>query len=391
VLVAIHLASILTHYLDPDSSKTMIHQLRYWLRHPFRLVRRMLPRRTRRMILIPLLLVATGTIAYPLIEGPKWTYFDGLYMTVITLTTLGYGEIPEPLSRPGRLFTMILALGGIFVLFYIATDIIRGILTGELRELLGKEHMNDALRHLHGHTIVCGFGRMGRIVCDELERLREHFVVINITPPPAEWIYRFGLYLEGDASEDQKLQLVRIEQARALIAVTGSDASNLYITLTARLLNSKLLLIARAEEESAGTKLKKVGANQVISPYLAGGHRAVQAVFQPGVQQYMDLTFGTAKLDLKIEELQVAEGSQLAGKTLRESRLLDEYNTLVVGLVRPNGELLRTPGVDIIIEPGCVLILIGTAQQLTKLYPLTSVEKADKPGVALNRIVESSE
>ena len=364
----------------------MMRRLRHWLRLPFLLIRRVIPRRTRRMILILLLFMLTGTIAYPLIEGPKWTHFDGLYMTVITLTTLGYGEIPEPLSRPGRVFTMILSLGGIFVLFYIATDIIRGIVTGELRELLGKEYMDDAIRHLRGHTIVCGYGRMGKIVCDELERLREHFVVMNLTPRPAEWNYRFGLYLEGDASEDQKLQQVRIERARALITVTGSDASNLYITLTARLLNPKLLLIARAEEESAEAKLKKVGANQVISPYLAGGHRAVQAVFQPGVQQYIDLTLSTAKLDLKIEELQVAAGSQLAGKTLRESCLSNEHSSLVVGLVRPNGELLRTPGADIMIEPGCVLILIGTAEQLTKLYPLASGEKAALQGTGSNGI-----
>ena len=354
-----------------------MRRLWHWLRLFFLLIRRALPQRTRRLVLILLLFVVTGTIAYPLIEGPKWTHFDGLYMTVITLTTLGYGEIPEPLSRPGRVFTMILALGGIFVLFYIATDFIRGIVTGELRELIGKEHMDDALRHLQGHTIVCGYGRMGKIVCDELERLREHFVVMNLTAPPAEWSYRFGLYLEGDASEDQKLQQAGIERARALITVTGSDASNLYITLTARLLNSKLLLIARAEEESAEAKLKKVGANQVISPHLAGGQRAVQAVFQPGVQQYINLTFGTAKLDLKIEELQVAAGSQLAGKTLRESRLSNEYSSLVIGLVQPNGELLRTPGADVIIEPGCVLILIGTAQQLTMLYPLASAVEAE--------------
>lgn len=336
------------------------------------------------MILIPLILVVSGTIAYPLIEGPRWTLFDGLYMTVITLTTLGYGEIPEPLSRPGRVFTMILALGGIFVLFYIATDIIRGIVTGEIRELLGKERMDDALRHLREHTIVCGYGRMGKIVCDELERLREHFVVLNLTPPPAEWNYRFGLYLEGDAAEDHKLQLVRIERARALIAVTGSDASNLYITLTARLLNSRLILIARAEEQSAEAKLKKVGANQVISPYLVGGHRAVQAVFQPGVQQYIDLTFGSAKLDLKIEELQVVAGSRLAGKTIRESRLSKEHGAMVVGIVQPDGALLRTPAEDTLIQADCVLILIGTGPQLTEIYPLASGEKVTSQGKGSN-------
>lgn len=336
------------------------------------------------MILVPLLFLTIGTIGYPLIEGPKWTHFDGLYMTVITLTTIGYGEIPESLSRPGRAFTMILALGGIFILGYIATDIVRGIVTGELRVLLGKEHMEDALHHLRGHTIVCGYGRMGKIICDELERLREHFVVLNLAPPPPEWKYRFGLFLEGDASDEQKLQQVRIERARALIAVTGSDAGNLYITLTARLLNSTLQVIARAEEESAEAKLKKVGANQVISPYLAGGHRAVQAVFQPGVQQYVDQTFGTAKLDLKIEELQVAAGSPLAGKKLGECPLSNDNGLLVVGLVRPNGELVRTPGPDTAIEPGCVLILIGSAQQLAVIYPLATAATAEHRGEARN-------
>lgn len=250
------------------------------LRLPGRVLRRSLPRRLRRLILLPVGFVLAGTVGYPLIEGPKWTLFDGLYMTVITLTTLGYGEIPEPLSTPGRIFTMFLALGGIFVLFYAATDVIRSAVTGELRDMLGKERMDDQLKHFAGHTIVCGYGRMGRIVADELERLQRPFVVIDPAAATGDWNCLHGLRLQGDAAEDEILRKAGIERASALIAVAGSDASNLYISLSARLLNSKLTIVARAEEQQAETKLRKVGANRVISPYIAGGHLAVQAAFE---------------------------------------------------------------------------------------------------------------
>ncbi|QEL16728.1 potassium channel family protein [Limnoglobus roseus] len=257
----------------------MKRRLLYWLRLPGRTYRRTLPRRIRRLILVPVGFALAGTVGYPLVEGPPWTLFDGLYMTVITLTTVGYGEIPQPLSPPGRLFTMVLALGGVFTLFYAATEVIRSAITGELQDLLGREHVDDQLKHLSDHTIVCGFGRMGRVVCDELERLGRRFVAIDPAPPAGEWGYRHGLRVPGDAAEDEVLRKAGIERATALIAVVGSDASNLYITLSARLLNPRIRIIARAEEHQAEAKLRKVGANRVVSPYLAGGHVAVAAAF----------------------------------------------------------------------------------------------------------------
>lgn len=235
------------------------------LRSPGRLWRRLLPRRLRRPIPVPLAIVAAGTAGYPLIEGPPWTLFDGLYMTAITLTTLGYGEIPQPLSRPGRVFTMLLALGGLFVLLYISKDVIRSMVTGELHELLGREQMSDRLKHLRGHLIVCGFVRMGKIVCDELERLGHPFVAVETATPPADWGYRHGLLVQGDATEDEVLKRAGVEHARALITAVGSDAENLYITLSARLLNPALVLVAQAEEEATEAKLRRVGVNKVIS------------------------------------------------------------------------------------------------------------------------------
>lgn len=349
---------------------SMFSSFRRVLRVPGRLYRRVLPRRLRRMLWVPLAISAVGTIGYPLIEGPPWSFFDGLYMTVITLTTVGYGEIPQPLSRPGRVFTMALALGGIFVLFYIATDIIRSVVTGELRELLGKERMDDQLKHLRGHLIVCGFGRMGKIVCDELERLQEHFVVIDTNSVPTEWNYQHGIRLQGNATEDDVLRKAGIERAQALIAVVGSDAENLYIALSSRLLNSKLVLVARAEEAEAEAKLRKVGVNKVISPYLAGGHRAVQAVLKPSVLHFMETTTRSAFKELQVEEIRVESGSPLDGLTLRESHLSQDYSVTVVGVLQPNGEALTAPTGDTVIKPGTVLIAIGKRENLDRIEHL---------------------
>jgi voltage-gated potassium channel len=319
------------------------------------------------MLLVPLTIMLVGSVGYPLIEGEKWSWFDGLYMTVITLTTLGYGEIPEPLSKPGRVFTMLLALGGIFTLFYFATEIVRSVVTGELRELLGRERMEDELKHLSGHLIVCGFGRMGKIVCDELERQKRRFVVLDKAPTPPEWPYKHGLRIQGDATEDEILRKAGIERAKAVITVVGSDADNLYITLSSRLLNPKLMVVARAEEEEAEAKLRKVGANKVISPYLAGGHRAVQAVLRPTVLHFMEMATRPEFLDLQIEELRVDPDSRLAGRTLRESRLSQDLGVMVVGMLRPNGEVLYGPQGDVVIEPGATLIAIGQRKQLDKV------------------------
>jgi voltage-gated potassium channel len=348
---------------------------RWWkrrklIRLPAWLFRRMLPRRIRRMVLIPILIVIDGTLGYPLIEGEKWTWFDGLYMTVITLTTLGYGEIPEPLSKPGRAFTMLLALCGIFTLFYFATEIVRTVVTGELQELLGREQMEDDLKTLSGHLIVCGFGRMGNIVCDELERQKRRFVVVDKLAPPADWAYKNGLRIHGDATDDEILRKAGIEKAKAVITVVGSDADNLYITLSARLLNSKITIVARAEEEEAEGKLRKVGANKVISPYLAGGHRAVQAVLRPSVLHFMEMATRPEFMDLQIEELQLEAGSQLAGKSLRDSRLSQDYGVIVVAILRPNGDVTYGPPGEIVVAAGDTLVAIGQRKQLDRVEAL---------------------
>lgn len=344
---------------------------RNWHRWPGRTLRTLIPRRIRRMILIPLVMLAIGTVAYPAIEGGEWTLFDGLYMTVITLTTLGYGELHPPLSTPGRVFTIFLAIGGIFVLFYIATDVVRSIITGELQELVGKERMADRLKHMEGHTIVCGFGRMGKTVCDELERLQQPFVVIDPAPPGDEWPHALGIRLQGDAAEDHVLRHAGIERARALVTVVGSDANNLYISLSARLLNPALVIIARAEEAEAEAKLLKVGVNKVISPYLEGGHRAVQSIFKPSLQHFVDQVTRSELIDLTIEEFPVQSGCELAGQTVGQTRLRSQFGITILGIVQADGKLAIAPSGDETIEAGTTLIAIGLRQQLQAAVALT--------------------
>jgi voltage-gated potassium channel len=317
-------------------------------------------------------MLGVGTVGYRWIEGDPWTYFDGFYFTAITLTTIGYGET-HPLSANGRLFTVVLAYGGVFTLAYFGSELVRSVVTGELRQAIGRQWVDDQLATLSGHLIVCGYGRMGRIVCSELDRQHKPFVVIDRTPELLKDLrLAHALPLAGDATNDDLLRKAGIERARAIITVVGSDSDNLYITLSARLLNPKLLIVARAEEEDAEAKLRKVGANKVISPYLAGGHRAVQAALRPVVLHFMEMATRPEFLDLQIEEVRVAAGSAVAGQSLRHARIGADLGVIVVGMLRPGGELVYNPPGDTVLEPDVILIALGQRRQLDQLEKLAS-------------------
>ena len=351
--------------------------VRAWARRPYRWLRRHIPPRVWLAFLIPVMLLGAGTLGYRWIEGEPWTYFDGFWMTAITITTIGYGEV-HPLSSAGRVFTVVLAYSGVFTLAYFASELVRSVVTGELRQLIGRPWVDEQLATLSGHLIVCGYGRMGKIVCAELERQKRRFVLIDRSADAlkdAPTLYHHGLALAGDATADELLRKVGVERAKALITVVGSDADNLYITLSARLLNPQLLIVARAEEEDAETKLRKVGANKVISPYLAGAHRAVQAVLRPAVLHFMEMATRPEFLDLQIEEIRVAAGSALAGKSLNQSHVHRDLGVVVVGIVRPGGELLYNPPADTVVEADAVLIALGQRRQLERLEKLAAVEE----------------
>ncbi|HUY91592.1 MAG TPA: potassium channel protein [Pirellulales bacterium] len=319
---------------------------------------------------MPVLLVSLGTLGYYLIEG--WSAFDSLYMTVTTLTTVGFQEV-HPLSPAGRVFTMWLLLGGVFTLFYAATSVIGFVVGGQVQELLGSRRMERTLAEMNSHLIVCGYGRMGRLVCLEFSEQALHFVVID---KHAEALERFesphGVAVHGDAASDEILEQAGIRRARALISVVGSDADNLYITMSARLLNDRLFIVSRAEDERSEQKLLRAGANRVVSPYVIGGTRVAQAVLRPAVVDFLELATRTEHLELNIEETKLAADSELVGATLEASLLRREHGLIVVAIKKPSGEMVFNPPASTRLEAGDILIMLGGRPDLDQVAALAA-------------------
>jgi len=319
-------------------------------------------------VCLPPALVVAGMLGYYLIE--RWPLFDCLYMSAITLTTVGYMEV-HPLSQAGRLFTIAFSLGGIFSIFYSATAVIRAIVGGELQNALGKQLMERNLSHLHQHYIVCGLGRVGRLVCQEFEAGRLPFVAIDRNPAQLEgFAFSHGIPLQGDATLDEVLLHAGVQRARGLIAIVASDADNLFITMSARLLNDKLFIVARAEGEGADKKLLRAGANRVVSPYIIGGMRVAHAMLRPTVVDFIELATRTGHLELQLEEVRVAPGSPLVGATLQDQCSRQKLGLIIVSIKKPSGQMLFNPPPETALQANDILIALGDRGQLDRLESL---------------------
>lgn len=324
--------------------------------------------RTRQLLFIvaiPFCVVSLGAVGYWVIE--EWPFFDALYMSVTTLTTVGYREV-HPLSDAGRAFTMVFVLGGVFTLFYTATEVVRAVVSGEIATVFGRQRMHWSLADMKDHLVVCGFGRMGRLVCEQFSALSLPFVVIE---RDASLLKEFripnGIPLAGDATSDEVLRQAGVERARGLVSAAASDADNRYITMSARFLNEKLFIVARAEEEGAEKKLLRAGANRVVSPYVIGGHRVAQAVLRPNVMDFIELATRSEHLELQIEEAEVGTGSPLAGQTLAQSRLRRDFGIILVAIKKADGQMVFNPAAETVIHAGDLLITLGHRQQLDRL------------------------
>jgi voltage-gated potassium channel len=318
-----------------------------------------------RLLAVPLVLVSAGTLGYRLIEG--WPLFDALYMTVTTMTTVGFMEV-HPLSPAGRVFTIGLIMSGVFTLFYAAGEVIRSIVSGEVRRAMGRQRMQKSLEELQGHLVVCGFGRMGRLVCEQFSSIGMPFVVVERDP---ELLRGFdiphGIPLEGDATLDEVLKRAGIERARGLVTVAASDADNLYMVMSARFLNDKLFIVARADEEGAERKLLRAGASRVVSPYSIGGQRVALAVLRPTVMDFIELATRKEHLELQLEETEIQTGSRLAGQALKDSQVRQELGAIIVAIKKPDGRMLFNPDAETLIEPRDILITMGHRHQLDRL------------------------
>lgn len=320
---------------------------------------------------VPVLLVMAGMVGYHLVEG--WGFFDALYMTVITITTVGFLEV-HPLSPGGRVFTMLLALGGIFTLFYAATELIRAIVSGEVRSVLGRQRMERSLSEIRDHFVVCGYGRMGQLVCREFSTLGLPFVVVDRQGEIfREFKLPHGIALVGDATSDEVLRTAGVERARGLVTTAASDADNLYITMSARFLNDKLLIVARAEEDGAEKKLLRAGANRVVSPYVIGGQRVALAVLRPAVMDFIELATSKEHLELQMEEAEIEDGSSLVGSSLKDSKIRQDLGIIIVAIKKPDGRMVFNPAPETAIAAGDVLITLGHREQLDRLEAMARV------------------
>lgn len=321
-----------------------------------------LPTRLFRTLFGIVLVLVTGTLGYRLIEG--WPFLDGFYMTVITITSIGYGET-HPLSTEGRIFTLFIIAIGIGVVGHALVSVSRWLIEGEVVKVFTRRRSMKAIQKIRDHFIVCGFGRMGSFVCNEFHARGIPFVVVENIPEIQDKINQNGYYLSpGDATDEDVLMAARIKTARGLVSTLNSDASNVYVVLTARELNPDLQIIARAGEEDAEKKLIRAGASRVISPYRIGGMRMVMGILKPTVMSFLEVAMDHKQLNVELEEVRVAKNSAYSGKKLVDTDIRKELNLIIIAIKKPDGRMVFNPGPNTIIEDEDLLITLGENKDL---------------------------
>ncbi len=305
-----------------------------------------------------------GSLGYVWLEG--WNFFDSFYMTVITLTTVGYGEV-RPLSPLGRVYTMLLILGGVGLMLYVVGALARVVVEGEIREALGKRKLQKYLKQLKDHYIICGYGRIGEIIARQLSQAKVPLVIVENHPETLARLEDSGYYyVAGDATREEVLLEAGIERAKGLVAVVRSDAGNVYIVLTARSLNPRLFIVARGEEPGALQKLLRAGADRVESPYEMGGTKMAQSILRPTVVTFMELAMHQG-VEWSMEEIAVGTRSPLIGVPLKDTGIRKELNLILVAIKRADGEMLFNPTPETALMAGDTLIAVGMRQNLEAL------------------------
>jgi voltage-gated potassium channel len=311
------------------------------------------------------LVVVGGTLGYVVVEG--WSAWDAFYMTVITVTTVGYREI-HPLSRAGETLTVLLLFGGVGAALYTFTLIASGVVEGELPSRLQWRRRERMLDTIKNHFIICGYGRIGSTVAAQLKRENVPLVVVERETARCQAALDAGLAaIEGDASREDVLRHAGIDRARGLIAVVGSDAENVYAVLSAHVMRPDLFIVGRAETADAVQKLRRAGADRVISPYQIGAVQIAQTALRPAVVDFVELATSSENLELAIEEIPVKASSALADRSILEANLRQRFGVIVVGIQRQDLTMEFNPEPDTAIRAGDKLVVLGRPHSLKRL------------------------
>jgi voltage-gated potassium channel len=319
---------------------------------------------------ILMLLVVFSTAGIMLIE--KWPFLDALWHTIITISTVGYGEV-HPLSTAGKIFTMVVIVIAFAVFAYGASTVASMLFEGELKKIFVIKRMEKMASRLKNHTIVCGLGRTGLAAIKELVKEKVPFVVIEKDEQRIEEArekYPNLIYIHGDATQDETLIKAGVKSAANLIVATANDADNLFITLSAKNLNPKIRIVTRANREENVLKLKRAGATEVILPNVIGGLRMASLAIRPSVVSFLDIVTHHGEIDLRLEEVNVPKGSPFHGKLLKELEIPKKTGVIVIGVRREDGSFILNPTSTTMVLEGDALIIIGTREQAEKLKKL---------------------
>jgi voltage-gated potassium channel len=312
-----------------------------------------------------------GTVGYVLIEG--WTPWEAFYMTITTVATVGFQEV-HPLSFAGQAFTVLLIIGGVGTAFYTAALLATTIVEGGLHRRFEERRTKRMLETIKDHFILCGYGRIGGIIASELAQQGVEFVVIERNPDRVHDVMERGwLAVTADASQEDVLKRVGIHRARALIAAVGTDAENVYTVLTARVLRPDLFIIARVESDDAEHKLRRAGADRVISPYQIGATHIVQSALRPAVVDFVQLATSSGHLELSMEQVHVHEGSEFAGRTLVDAGIRQKFGVIVIAIKRAAGAMEFNPPPEAIIRTGDELVVLGKLESVKSLEETLTV------------------
>jgi len=309
------------------------------------------------------IIIAAGAIGYVIIEG--WSFIDALYMTIITITTVGYNEV-HPLTTTGRIFSIFLIIGGVSGALYTLSVIAGYIIEGHLGTTLGRRRMERAVAKLKEHFILCGYGKVGQEIARIFSEESVPFVIIDKDQESITTAEKDGhLYVSADATDDEALKEAGIERARGLVVTVGSDADSVYITLSARGLRPDLFIETRASSSEAGAKLKKAGATRIISPYSLGARRMAELALRPGIVDFIDTVVSRRGREFEMENITVSRDSALVSLTAEETRRRTKATILAIS--RKSGRMVTNPSAEETIQAGDILITLGTREQLAAL------------------------
>ncbi len=316
-------------------------------------------------IALSLLILFTGTAGYMLIED--WRFLDALYMTIITISTVGYREVNQ-VGDIGRLFTIFLVLIGVGFTFYVMAAVVQFMVEGRVRIILGRRRLDKKIDRLKNHYIVCGYGRIGRVLCRNLQRTPHDLVVIDTNPDLVRVMDEDGvLYVSGDAADETNLVKAGIKRAKALVAALATDTDNVFLVLSARQLAPELNIIARASHQGSKQKLRAAGANSVESPYEMGAVSMAQRIIRPTVTSFLDLAFAHTRKDILMEEIPVSDHSELTNIPLKDSGIRQDYNLIIIAIKKPDGTMLFNPSFEAAFRPDDTVIAVGEEENLQKL------------------------